>query len=147
MAIRLVVDIHPAAFEGFEEVEHTAEWAYRVWGSTLEELFVRAAKGLYVLAGVTLEDSSRVDREIQLKGLDRISLLVAWLNELLFLFESEGLAFDRFEVLQLDGDVLRVQASGAPVREWMKHIKAATYSNLSICQSDLGFEATVVLDV
>ena len=86
MANYLVVDIHPAACDGFEEVEHTAEWAYRVWGSTLEELFVRAAKGLYALAGVQSEDSSRIDREIHLEGLDRISLLVAWLNELLFLF-------------------------------------------------------------
>ena len=142
-----MVDIPSAVDSGFEEVEHTAEWAYRVWGSSLEELFVRAAGGMYALAGVELENSPRIDRQIYLKGPDRIGLLVAWLNELLFLFESEGLAFDRFEILQLDGDVLRARVSGAAVRGWMKHIKAATYSNLSIRQTDMGVEATIVLDV
>ncbi|MGK7908484.1 MAG: archease [Synechococcus sp.] len=142
-----MADLHPTVCDGFEEVEHTAEWAYRVWGASLEELFVRAAAGLYSLAGVELENSPHVDREIHLDGIDRISLLVAWLNELLFLFESEGLAFDRFEILQLDGGLLRARVSGAPVKEWMKHIKAATYSNLSIRQTDAGVEATVVLDV
>ena len=142
-----MVDLPSAVDSGFEEVEHTAEWAYRVWGSSLAELFIRAARGMYELAGVELENTPRIDRQIHLQGPDSIGLLVAWLNELLFLFESEGLAFDRFEILQLEDEDLRAKVSGAPVREWMKHIKAATYSNLSILQTDAGVEATIVLDV
>ena len=140
-------DLESTSDRGFEEVDHTAEWAYRVWGSSLAELFVQAAIGLYSLAGVELEPSPRIDLEIYLEAVDAIGLLVAWLNELLFLFESEGLGCDRFEILQLEGGVLRARVSGAPVWEWMKHIKAATYSNLSILQTESGFETTVVLDV
>jgi len=35
----------------YVEVEHTADWALRVWAPTLEELFVDAARGMYELAG------------------------------------------------------------------------------------------------
>jgi SHS2 domain-containing protein len=133
--------------EGFEEVEHTADWAYRIWGQNLEELFIQAAIGLYTLAGVQLAEKPHLVREIELKGIDRESLLVAWLNELLYLHESENLAFSEFEILQLDSQNLRMRMRGAATRQWDKYIKAVTYNNLAIIQGDRGLEATLVMDV
>jgi SHS2 domain-containing protein len=132
---------------GFEEIDHTADWAYRIWGQTLEELFTQAAIGLYSLAGVRLEQGSEIVREIQLQGIDPESLLVAWLNELLYLHESENLGFDRFEILQLDRQTLKVRMSGAPVKTWLKFIKAVTYNDLAIRTTAKRIEATLVLDV
>ncbi|MGK7872811.1 MAG: archease [Xenococcaceae cyanobacterium] len=132
---------------GFEEIEHTADWAYRVWGQSLEELFIQAAQGLYHLVGVQLAVQSRVTREIRLQGVDSESLLVAWLNELLHLYESENLGFDLVEILQLDGKTLHAKVTGAPVQRWLKDIKAATYHNLAIRSTETGFEVTLVLDV
>jgi SHS2 domain-containing protein len=117
---------------GFEEVEHTADWAYRVWGETLEELFFHAP---------------RITRSIHLQGIDHESLLVAWLNELIHLHESESLGFDDIEILHLDEQTLQAQVTGAPTQQWLKEIKAATYHNLAIRSTELGFEATLVLDV
>ncbi len=90
-----------SAREGFEEIEHTADWAYRVWGESLEALFIQAAQGLYCLAGAQLTDQAQVIREIRLQGIDSESLLIAWLNELLHLHDSENLGCDRIEILQL----------------------------------------------
>ena len=132
---------------GFEEVEHTADWAYRVWGQTLAELFVQAARGLYALAGAQLAPAPEVVREIHLKGIDNESLLVAWLNELLHLHDSEDLGCDRLEILELDGKTLSARVKGAPVRQWLKDIKAATYHNLAIRPTETGYEVTIVLDV
>jgi SHS2 domain-containing protein len=132
---------------GFEEVDHTADWAYRVWGQTLEELFIEAAIGLYSLAGVRLEQEPKIVREIQLQGIDPESLLVAWLNELLYLHESENLGFERFDILQLDLQTLKVRMSGAPVKTWLKFIKAVTYHDMSIRTTAEAIEATLVLDV
>lgn len=132
---------------GFEEVEHTADWAYRVWGETMEDLFVQAAKGLYSLAEMQLATAPRTTREIQLQAIDHESLLVAWLNELLHLHESENLGFDHIESLSLDERTLQAQVTGAPTQQWLKEIKAATYHNLAICSTETGFEATLVLDV
>ncbi len=132
---------------GFEEIEHTADWAYRVWGQSLEELFTQAAQGLYHLVGIQLAEDSQIVREIRLQGIDGESLLVAWLNELLHLHESENLGFDRIEIQQLDGKTLSARVTGAPVQRWLKDIKAVTYHNLAIRSTQTGFEVTIVLDV
>lgn len=132
---------------GFEEVDHTADWAYRVWGRDMRELFVEAAVALYAIAGVALTDADPVIRTVQLNGVDYESLLVAWLNELLYLNESEGLGFRQFDIQQLDAHHLQAQITGAPVQQWTKFIKAMTYHNLAIKPSDRGLEATLVMDV
>jgi SHS2 domain-containing protein len=132
---------------GFEEIDHTADWSYRVWAPNLENLFIQAAIALFTLAGIQLAPGLPVQREIQLHGVDYESLLVAWLNELLYLRESENLGFDRFEILEFDPHHLKVGLRGAPVQHWTKLIKAVTYHNLSIHKTDHGFETTLVLDV
>ncbi|OUL23728.1 archease [Nostoc sp. 106C] len=132
---------------GFEEVEHTADWAYRVWGQNLADLFIQAANGLYAIASVQRGANFPVSRNIQLHGVDYESLLVAWLNELLYLHESEGLGFNRFEILHLDRHNLQAKVSGAPVKNSNKLIKAVTYNNLAIQTTEKGLEATLVLDV
>ncbi|WP_414753954.1 archease [Anabaena sp. CCY 9910] len=49
---------------GFQEVEHTADWAYRVWGQNLTQLFIQAAIALYYLADVQLTSESSITRKI-----------------------------------------------------------------------------------
>ncbi|MDJ0703937.1 MAG: archease [Leptolyngbyaceae cyanobacterium MO_188.B28] len=132
---------------GFQEIDHTADWAYQVWGKSLAELFTHAAQGLYALVGVELATEPRVVRTIHLTGVDSESLLVAWLNELIHLHESENLGFDQIEILRLDGAALQAEVRGAPTQQWLKDIKAATYHNLVIHSTEKGFEATLVLDV
>ena len=132
---------------GFEEIEHTADRAYRVWGKSLEDLFLQAALGLYQLAGTQLTSDKRVKREIRLEGIDTESLLVTWLNELLHLYESEHLASERLEIIELDGKILHARITAAKVLQWLEDIKAVTYHNLAILSTETGFEATIVLDV
>jgi SHS2 domain-containing protein len=132
---------------GFIEVEHTADWAYHVWGQDMTELFTAAAIGLYSLAGLQLVPQPQPDQTLELQGVDYESLLVAWLNELLYIRESAGLGLMQWQILQLNGHTLRVQITPAPVQVWTKYIKAATYNNLEIQSSDRGVEATLVLDV
>ncbi|MDJ0735767.1 MAG: archease [Nostocaceae cyanobacterium] len=135
---------------GFQEVEHTADCAYRIWGQNLQELFTQATLGLYSLAGVEFVQPATNDekvREIQLQAIDAESLLVAWLNELLYLYESEALVATKFDILHLEPTNLHVQFTLVPVRKWQKYIKAVTYNNLSICSTETGLETTLVLDV
>ncbi|PSM46084.1 protein archease [Chroococcidiopsis sp. CCALA 051] len=133
--------------KGFEEVEHTADRTYRIWGQSLAELFVQAAKRLYYLVGMQLAAAPQVIREISLQGVDNESLLVAWLNELLYLHESENLGYEQIKILQLDGKTLHAKVTGSHARQWLKDLKAATYHNLAIHSTETGFEATLVLDV
>jgi SHS2 domain-containing protein len=132
---------------GFEEVEHTADWAYRVWGHNLADIMTQAAQGLYYLAGVELVAGERTEQEIVVKGIDPETVLIAWLNELLHLHDSENLGFETMEILKLESNYLVAKLKLAPIKTWIKDIKAATYHNLAITATDSGLEVTIVLDV
>ena len=131
----------------FEEIEHTADWAYRVRGENLAQLFIQAALGLYALVGMQLGSGERIARSLQLKAIDRESLLIAWLNELLYLHESEGLGLEQITIQHLDETRIQAEVIGAPTQQWLKDIKAVTYHNLAIRETESGLEVTLVLDV
>lgn len=133
--------------KGFEEVEHTADWAYKVWGNNLEDILIEAALGLYSLAGMELTEGEEIERHLTIQGIDEETVLIAWLNELLHLHDSENLGFASLEILSLESTKLEVKLKLAPVKTWIKDIKAATYHNLVIKTSDRGLEVTIVLDV
>lgn len=134
---------------GFEEVEHTADWALRVRGRDWRELLVNAARGtshLLYPAGEAVPND--VERHLSLDALDAESLLVAWLAELTYWAEAELLVFREFELSQVTPDHLEATVRGGRVPGLHKHIKAVTYHNLRITETADGWlEATVVFDV
>jgi SHS2 domain-containing protein len=74
--------------------------------------------------------------------------LVAWLNELLYLSETEDVLFTRFEVTITDSPdpALTARLRGVPGRGHLAHVKAVTYHHLSVVQSANGWQATVTFD-
>lgn len=131
---------------GFREIEHTADWALEVWAPDLSGLFSQAAKGMYWLMDVALASEGRVERVIELEGTDSEDLLVSFLSELLYFGESEGLAFDQYEVT-VDDASLSAHCQGAPVLHQSKEIKAVTYHNLKVRQTPEGCQVVIVFDV
>lgn len=135
----------------FEFVPHTADVAVVVRGESLEEVFENGASALFTV----LADPSRVrDAEplhVEIQSPDLESLFVDWLNELLFLFESQGKLFCRFEVRELAENRLRAEVWGEAVdrsRHRIKTgVKAVTYHDLEIRRVDSGWRAKVVFDV
>lgn len=134
------------SLSGFEEIRHTADWALRVWAPDLSTLFAQAAQGMYRLEGVEIAPTPRVERQISVNGEDAESLLVAFLNELLYLQETERLAFDTFQCVIKDHS-LDVKAQGGPINHLNKAIKAVTFHNLSIRTTSQGLETTLTFDV
>jgi len=131
---------------GFRENAHTADWELEVWAPDLPALFEQAARGMYYLSGVRLQETPRQERMLELSAIDHESLLVAFLEELLYLQGVEGLAFDTFEIEIQDGH-LRARLQGAPLAGLGKEIKAVTYHKLNIRPSQRGYEVTIVFDV
>jgi SHS2 domain-containing protein len=109
-------------------------------------LLEQAARGMYGLQGARLRPEPRLARSIEVAAHDPESLLVDFLAELLYLIESDGLAFDEFD-LSLDGETLRAHLTGAPIESLAKEIKAVTYHNLAVHRTPRGLEANVVFDV
>src|SRR5260370_40313204 len=94
--------------------EHTADVGLHAYGSTLPELFIHAAQGRESLMVSPEQGDVQVSREIVVEGHDVVSLLIAWLNELDFLFDSEYLIFRQFEIYNLTETDLKRRASCEP---------------------------------
>ena len=131
---------------GYREREHTADWELEVWAPNLSGLLEQAARGMYWLAGARLNQSQHENRTLQITAIDAEGLLVSFLNELLYLGEMEGLAFDGYRIT-VEGHTLRAELEGAPLAGLDKEIKAVTYHNLSIHETQRGMETTIVFDV
>lgn len=141
--------VKPSA--GYREKPHTADWELKVWAPSLPELFAQAAQGMYALSGAQTEAGSQIKRPLELKAADLETLLVSFLDELLFLGEQESLAFGRFD-LQVgevpdNGYTLQGSVYGARLAHLAKEIKAVTYHNLSVERTQRGFEVNIVFDV
>jgi SHS2 domain-containing protein len=131
---------------GYREVAHTADWELEVWAPTLAELLCQAAHGMYALSGVQLADQPRLQRQIDLEASDPEGLLVTFLSELLYIGETEGLAFDQIKI-EINNLTLHAELNGAPIIKLDKEIKAVTYHNLSIRAENNLLRANIVFDV
>ncbi len=71
---------------------------------------------------------------------------MAFLSNLVYLMEFERMAFDQFSV-QLRSGRVSARMKGASILSITKAIKAVTFHNLKIVQSDRGYEVEIVFDV
>ncbi len=132
----------------FEEIPHTADWSFRAFGRDRRDLFENAAHAIFTLQGAApRSDAVPVKRDVKVQGIDYESLLVSWLNELLFLQEQHREVYEGFAISQLTCTELVAQIIGKPREKMDKIIKAATYHDLKIEQTSHGWQATVVVDV
>ena len=132
----------------FEEIEHTADRALRIYGSNLEEILLNAARGMNSLM-ITKHIPCSEDQEkfVELQAMDIESLLVDWLSELAYWAEIEMLVFHEFKIESVSPTHLKARIYGTRVTQLERHIKAVTYHNLKIVQTEKGLTATVVFDV
>jgi SHS2 domain-containing protein len=134
----------------YEFLEHTADVGIGAAGDRLEEVFEAAAEGLAELLDARSEaDGER--RELLVEAPDRGALLVGWLDELLYLHETQGVAFAGFHVEEVSDDQVRASVAVAPAGDREREgvaIKAATFHDLEVRPlPDGSWRARVYLDV
>jgi SHS2 domain-containing protein len=135
----------------YEVFEHTADIGMHAYGSTLRELFIHAAQGMESLIVSPEQVGVQVSRHIVVEGHDIVSLLIAWLNELIFLFDTEYLIFREFEIESLTETRLEGRALGEPYdahhHELSSAIKAVTWHEAAVEQTDEGYKARIIFDI
>jgi len=131
---------------GFNEIDHTADWAVEIWAPDFAGLLVESAHAIFVLTGLRVKSEPRETRQVHLTAADRESLLVAFLSEILYLAEQENLGFDMID-LTVDRYTLTARLDGAAILSQFKEIKAVTYHNLAIRETAGRLEVTIVFDV
>ena len=132
---------------GYEEVEHTADVALRVWADDLKSLFIEAASGMFQLIGECDADSPHIRNHIKLEAPDAEALLVDWLNELLYLHEVQTACYCCFDVRGFTTTSIVADVAGNALDSERKAVKAATFHDLRIRRTSTGYETVVVFDV
>jgi SHS2 domain-containing protein len=135
----------------YEYIEHTADLGLKAYGTTQEELFVNAAMALFEILvspeTIQLRESQAI--KVEAAGLD--GLIVSWLGELLYLFDTQGLLLKRFHIENMQDDSLEATVHGEvmdPARHEIKTcIKAVTYHRLYVTRQSGIWEAQVFLDL
>lgn len=135
----------------FEFLEHTGDLGFRAYGRSLAELFCHAAEALFhvITDPQTVRPAEARKIAIEANSLDE--LMISWLNEFVYLFDTQGLLFHDFDFTYLNEKALQATARGEAYDE-SRHpikttVKSATYHQLHIRQQKGIWEAQVILDL
>ena len=137
--------------QGHETFEHTADLGIRVWAGTLAGVFEEAAKALFgVIVDLRTVSPSKKIRVELARDSDE-ALFLAWLKELLFIFETEHLVFSGFRVLSLKSGALAAEAKGE-LLDNAKHalgreVKAITLHQFKLAWEKDRYLAEFIVDV
>jgi len=120
----------------------------RSWGTTLAEAFGQAALGLAEILAVRVDGPGEW-REVTASAADTGGLLVDFLNQLVFLHETEEVGFARIRVTEATETDLRAEMEVVPLTAEPQGppVKGATFHQLRVDRSPDRVEARVYLDV
>jgi len=139
--------------EKYEFFEHTADAKFRAYGKSLEEAFKNAAHAMFSI--ITSDKiGSRITKSITVQGSDLESLLYNFLEEFLFLLDSDFFLLNQIESIKINNVgkeyMLSALVNGDSNTEKYvteTHVKAVTYNEMSINQENEKFVVQVVLDL
>lgn len=131
----------------------TADAAFEVNGSTLEELFMDAAVATFEVMVDTKSVKPRIIREIEMKNETVDGLLFDWLSELVYLKDADSLLFSSFDVNIKKNDAYELKAtvSGDNINQeehaLRSDVKAVTFHMFEVKRAEDGWTARVILDI
>ena len=119
----------------YETVSHTADVMVRAFGKSIEECIENAGYALFdQLADLSKVEPKEIFR-IDVEGAEPEQLLVDYLSELLYLFDTELVLLSEFHATYKN-DLLTVQAKGEKIdkkkHEMRKAIKAVSYHMIEV---------------
>ncbi|XP_073408102.1 protein archease isoform X2 [Dendrobates tinctorius] len=144
---------YPAVVKKHEYLDHTADVQLHAWGDTLEEAFEQCAMAMfgYMTDIETVEPIDTV--EVQIEGIDMLSLLYNFLDEWLYKFSADQYFIPReVKVLHIDRMNFKIRSIGwGEEFSLTKHpqgteVKAITYSAMQIHEEEKP-EVFVIIDI
>jgi len=135
----------------FQVIDHTADVGIIAYGTDMKQVFSNAAFALFSLITQPETIEEELQRKLELVAEHKDSLLVEWLNELIYLFDAEHLLFRRFDIDSLTSNKLEATCYGErfnPLRHKLKlGVKAATYHMLKLDKRSKVYRAQVLFDI
>ncbi len=137
--------------KNFEEIDATADLGIIAYGEDLRDLFSNAAGGLMSLMADISGIAESESLSINIAAKDREGLLIKFLNEIIYIKDSNGFLCKRFNINSLDDNNLKAEVYGEvydPERHrLLSGVKAATYHNLKIEKIDSLWHVRIIFDV
>lgn len=134
----------------YEVMDVSADIGLRAKGDSLQDCFKNAGLGLYSLITDPQQLHITESRQIKIEADSVEDLLVSYLNELIFLFDTEGFIGKDIEI-EIKNHSLNAKVYGE-IFQPQKHeqkllIKAATYHNLVLKKQNNLWIAEIIFDI
>ncbi len=143
----------------YEYLPHTADAKFKAWGNDLSELFANAATATFAILTDVTKVQPKLRFPLKLQSKNKEAALFDFLDELLFLLDTEGFLLRELDNLRVeetrapDGKKT-VTVAGTAVGDHYKeyevngNVKAVTYNDMYLKQLPDGrWECQVVVDL
>ena len=119
-----------------EILEHIADGKFKAYGKNLEEAFENAALAMFSLMTDTKKVKGKIRKKISVEGKDLKNVLYNFLEELLFLLDSENFLLKEVKKIKIIKNKLSAEIIGdrAENYEIYGDVKAVTYNSMEISE-------------
>ncbi len=134
----------------YEFFEHTADAEFKAYGKSLEEAFENAALAMFSLIVEEGTLAGKETRNISVEGKDSEALLYNFLEELLFLIDSEGFLMKGVIAITIAEGNLQAEVKGDIIDDSIHphgEVKAVTYNRMKIGKEKDIYHVRVVVDL
>jgi SHS2 domain-containing protein len=135
----------------FKILDHTADVGIEATGPTFDEALKEAARGFYSLALGDIVVIANQTKHVVVSAPDKERLVVKWLSELLYLFDSEHFIADTIVFQRCGHFEIEAEVSGKILNldnlSVFREIKAVTYHQLSVKETSNNVSITVFFDI
>lgn len=138
---------------GYKYLPHTADVKFEAEGKDLAEAFKNAAIASFNVIVNTDNVEPKITKELSIEAKRDLSLLYDFLDELLFLLDTEGFLLAEVKEITITDDFkLKATIVGDNHSQDNKYdvqgnVKSVTYNDMEIIKEDNKVKLTVVLDL
>ena len=131
----------------FKFLEHTADIKFQAFGKNLNKCFENSALAM-INSQYKGKVKGKIKKKVKVKGKDLESLLYNFLEEILFLVDTEKFLASKVKV-KIKNKELESELTGDNIKNYKLswEIKAITYNEMFVKKIKNKFKAQVVLDV
>jgi|TARA_Y100000310_G_scaffold118201_1_gene117018 SHS2 domain-containing protein len=139
--------------EKYKFLEHTADAKFQAYGKSMEEAFSNAALAMFSIITDTKKINKKIKKGIKAEGTDLKSLLYNFLEEFLFLLDSNNFLLNSIKNIKIKkiNDAYKLEATAigdkAENYETSGDIKAVTYNEMEVKEKKDNVMVQVVLDL
>lgn len=135
----------------YSVISHPSDMGIATKGKSLKEAFENAAFGMMDVMYDMSKAKPKEKAVLSVEGDDIQSLLVNWLNELLYLSDARRLIISKFKISKISDKMLEAVVWGEvfdPSRHAAKtYIKAATFDQIEVSKKNGGYSVRLIFDV